>query len=187
MKQEDAQTTVRTLVRSVTEGVTEEVDLTAAHLEWVLITAIERIESHEQPEETLDAAFDRGLVTCWVTPAGLSKTVVGVSDPGSAPLHVSRKAAEWPFPTSVTILGLDHCLRVAESWPGEALMTSWSFRYPDEEENMIKGVAVSARKVGERASCAEDFGRSVAAKLGWRGDDPLRSTPVRAQAGPDIR
>jgi hypothetical protein len=174
MTQDDAQAIVRSLVRSVTDDDSvEEAFWGTPHLEWVLITAVESLPCSD--EDSLRAlADDRMVITYWVTPVGLFKTVASISDRGGAPSLPSLDTRGWPFPDQVTIIGLEHWERIAKRRPSDSLITTWSFRYPDEKLHLIKGVAVSTRHLGEAGNGGETFARSLAGKVGWRTIDVQR-------------
>lgn len=144
----------------------------APHLEWVLITAVESLP-HPQASSP-QVSDDRGVITCWVTPAGMFKTVVAVLREEKSPLYAALETAGWPFPDHVTTAGIEHCLSLAQEEPCDALITTWSFQYPDEEEHLIKKVAVSTRHSRLAEKGVEAFAHSIAVKVGWLASDSGR-------------
>lgn len=164
--QDDAKTIVQSLLRSTTDDAVEEAFLDAPHLEWLLVTAVESL-----PHPVADSSAssdDRGVVTYWVTPVGLFKAVVDVLDQDKTPPLAALGTASLPFPDQVTMAGLEHWVRFVAGGVRDALLTTWSFQYPDAETHLIEGVPVPTRYPSAAEDGAEAFGRSIAGRVGWR-------------------
>jgi len=165
MTRDDAKTIVQSLVRSVSEEDSLEDSFRGTpHLEWVLITSVERPPHGEEDSPQPSAA--RMMVTFWVTPIGLLKSTVGIANESGALPFPTLWDPEWPFPEQVTMIGLEHWATAMENEPGESLITTWSFRHPDEKLHLIKGVPVPTRHLPNAG--AEEFARSLAGKVGWQ-------------------